>query len=108
MKRAFTILDQYEKRIDLEMGRARFISWIERLEQQYSPEQVDAIVSALQREALSAEKPAAFTMWAVKGPIGAWLTDYAYDKIKRIGKRQKGSGTETIQSVLRRSRSGAL
>jgi len=103
MTRKFAILKEYEKRIDLKMGRAKFVDWIAKLESIYTDRQIDAIVAALMREALSAENPAGFTVWAAKGPIGMWMSDYAYDKIKRMEIQKKGSGTETVQSILRRS-----
>lgn len=108
MTRKFAILKEYEKRIDLKMGRAKFVDWIAKLETIYTDRQIDAIVDALMRDAIYAENPAGFTVWAVKGPIGMWMPDHTYDKIKRMEAQKKGSGTETVQSILRRSGSGSL
>jgi hypothetical protein len=37
-----------------------------------------------------------------------WMSDYAYDKVKRMEIQKKGSGTEPVQSILRRSGGRAL
>jgi len=106
--RKFAILETYERRIDLKMGRSKFLDWVETLERVYTDRQTDAIIAALMREALAAKSPAAFTVWASKGPIGMWMSDYAYDKVKRMEIQKKGSGTEPVQSILRRSGGSAL
>lgn len=115
MKRAFAILDAYEKKIDLGRGRAKFIDWVEKNEATFTPAQMDFLVDALLREASSADNPAAFTMWAVKGPIGAWMNDGTYDRLKSIGRSVKrrsgaalGGGPEPVQRILRGSNPGSF
>ena len=106
MRHGIELLQQYERVIDLGAGRARFIDWVLRLDATYSASQVEWLVNLLSRKALEAENPAAWTMWAIKGPLGAWLLDPEFDRMKRMvikkvrtADRNLGS-PEPIQSLL--------
>ncbi len=102
MKLALASLEMFEKTIDLGAGRARFIDWHQKLELHYNEAQMRFIINKLHGRALtSASKPAAFTMWATKVPLGEWMSDSDYDKLKRLRDSGRfGRGAESAESIL--------
>lgn len=84
MRRGLEALQRYEERIDLGSSRSRFVDWVVGLDKHYTERQVDWLVSLLRHKALEAENPAAWTVWAIKGPLGAWLLDTEFDSMKRL------------------------
>lgn len=63
-------------------GRVRY--WCEALFQVHTNEQVWEIVGELLDLAARAKNRTAIVRWATSGPIGRWMPDSAWDRIKRL------------------------